>query len=238
MSPSRARLMVAGLLALGVVSAIGGVLRLQSLGAGVPLTAENARFVAAPVPVVLHIGGALLFSLLGAFQFLPQLRNRSRWHRRAGWLSFIGGAVTAVSGIQMTLTYPWPPGDGAAVYVSRLVFGTAMVVSLALSIVFAVRRDIGRHRAWSARAYAIGMGAGTQVLTHLPLVVFLGDLKPGVTARALAMLAGWVINVGVVEWALWRSGRQKLSDRREQGLFRSAAQTGKQYLYGPLALGQ
>jgi hypothetical protein len=33
------------------------------------------------------------------------------------------------------------------------------------------------------RTYAIGMGAGTQVLTHLPWFI-VTDVKPGETARA------------------------------------------------------
>jgi hypothetical protein len=64
------------------------------------------------------------------------------------------------------------------------------------------RRDIPRHRAWMARGYAIGLGAGTQVLTHLPWMLLAG--QPNGLGRALLMLAGWVINLAVVEWALRR----------------------------------
>lgn len=34
----------------------------------------------------------------------------------------------------MTLTHPWPAGDGAALSVLRLVFGSAMVVALVLGV--------------------------------------------------------------------------------------------------------
>jgi hypothetical protein len=53
------------------------------------------------------------------------------------------------------------------------------------------------------RAYAIGMGAGTQVLTHLPWFILVG--KPGESARTALMGAGWVINVVVAEWIIRRS---------------------------------
>jgi hypothetical protein len=53
------------------------------------------------------------------------------------------------------------------------------------------------------RAYAIGMGAGTQVLTHLPWFILM-DGKPGELPRAVMMGAGWVINVVVAEWIIRR----------------------------------
>jgi Predicted membrane protein (DUF2306) len=52
------------------------------------------------------------------------------------------------------------------------------------------------------RAYAIGLGAGTQVVTHLPWFVFVG--KPDESTRAMLMGAGWVINLAVAEWIIRR----------------------------------
>jgi hypothetical protein len=53
------------------------------------------------------------------------------------------------------------------------------------------------------RAYAIGLGAGTQVLTHLPWFL-LAEGKPGEGPRAVMMGAGWLINVIVAEWIIRR----------------------------------
>jgi hypothetical protein len=55
------------------------------------------------------------------------------------------------------------------------------------------------------RAYAIGMGAGTQVLTHLPWFILIGDT--GVASRAVLMGAGWGINLIVAEIAIRRHVR-------------------------------
>ena len=54
------------------------------------------------------------------------------------------------------------------------------------------------------RAYALGMGAGTQVLTHLPWFLLVG--KPGELARATLMAAGWMINILVAERVIRRAG--------------------------------
>jgi hypothetical protein len=94
--------------------------------------------------------------------------------------------------------YPWPPGDGEVVYIERLVFGSAMIMSIVLAIQAIRRRDFTSHGAWMMRGYAIGLGAGTQVLTHLPWFMLV-DGKPGELPRAFMMGAGWVINIVVVE---------------------------------------
>jgi hypothetical protein len=99
--------------------------------------------------------------------------------------------------------YPWPEGDGQAVYLERLVVGSAMVVSIVLALYAIRRRDFASHGAWMTRAYAIGLGAGTQVLTHLPWFVLVGT-KPGELPRALLMGAGWAINVVMAEWFIRR----------------------------------
>jgi hypothetical protein len=53
----------------------------------------------------------------------------------------------------------------------------------------------------TAYAYAIRLGAGTQVLTHLPWFLLVGG-KPGELPRAVMMGAGWAINVVVAEWII------------------------------------
>ena len=69
------------------------------------------------------------------------------------------------------------------------------------------RRDFTSHGAWMTRAYAIGLGAGTQVLTHIPWFVLAGT-RPGELPRAVMMGAGWAINVVVAEWII-RRGRAR-----------------------------
>ncbi|MDX1522618.1 MAG: DUF2306 domain-containing protein, partial [Anaerolineae bacterium] len=55
-------------------------------------------------------------------------------------------------------------------------------------------------RAWMMRAYAIGLGAGMQVLTLLVGELIVGP--PGEFSRALLMGAAWVINLAVAEWVI------------------------------------
>jgi uncharacterized membrane protein len=196
-------LVPAGLIFLSLVPAVAGTARLASLASSGTITAENARFFARPLPVVLHILSVIPFSILGALQFSTGFRRRRRnWHRTAGKFLVVFGLVAALTGLWMAHFYPWPAGDGQALYVQRLIFGSAMVVSIAIAIDAIRRRDFASHGAWMTRGYAIGLGAGTQVLTHLPWFILFG--KPGETSRAVMMGAGWVINVVVAEWVIRR----------------------------------
>jgi uncharacterized membrane protein len=214
------------LLLLSLVPAVAGTARLAQLASGAH-TAQNARFFAQPLPVVLHILSVIPYSIVGAFQFSPGFRRRNRrWHRIAGRVLGMCGLVAALTGLWMAHFYPWPQGDGIGLYVERLVFGTAMVASLVLGVQAAMRRDFVSHGAWMTRAYAIGLGAGTQVLTHLPWFIFVG--KPGETARTVLMGAGWVINVIVAEWII-RRGRSRA--RSIRGIARRA---GSEASHSPL----
>jgi uncharacterized membrane protein len=193
------------LILLSLVPAVAGTARLAELAGGAEVTAANARFFARPLPVVLHILAVVPFSILGALQFAPAFRRRRRgWHRAAGRVLAACGLVAALTGLWMAHFYPWPAGDGEALYVLRLVFGSAMAASIVLAVDAVRRRDFAAHGAWMTRGYAIGLGAGTQVLTHLPWFI-LADGTPGESSRAVMMGAGWVINLAVAEWAIQKA---------------------------------
>jgi uncharacterized membrane protein len=189
------------LILLSLVPAVFGTARLVELARGAEITPANARFFATPLPVVLHILVVIPYGIVGAFQFAPGFRRRRRgWHRAAGRVLAVFGLAAALTGLWMAHFYPWPEGDGELLYGIRLVFGAAMVASIVLALRAVRRRDFASHGAWMMRGYAIGLGAGTQVLTHLPWFMLVG--KPGESSRAVLMGAGWVINLVVAEWII------------------------------------
>ncbi|NPC75105.1 DUF2306 domain-containing protein [Corallococcus exiguus] len=197
------RLVPVALVALSLVPILAGAARLAELAGGAELTPHNARFFASPLPVVLHVLSASVYCVLGAFQFAPDFRRRRPgWHRVAGRLLVACGLVAGLSGLWMTLRYPRAEGDGELLDGLRILFGSAMVLSLALGLSAILRRDVGGHRAWSIRGYAIGLGAGTQVLVSVPWFLIVGT--PDEFARALLLGAGWVINLAVAERVIRR----------------------------------
>ncbi|MEZ4678272.1 MAG: DUF2306 domain-containing protein [Caldilineaceae bacterium] len=151
-----------GLILLSVIPLAGGLFRLTQLADGAAITPANARFFASPVPVIVHIVSVSLYALLGAFQFVPRLRQRrNRWHRIAGRIVIPCGLAAALSGLWMTLFYPWPVGDGLLLYGLRLLFGSAMLLAILLGVDAIRRRDYAGHGDWMLRGYAIGMGGHT-----------------------------------------------------------------------------
>ncbi|MBL8163624.1 MAG: DUF2306 domain-containing protein [Anaerolineae bacterium] len=195
-----------GLLLLAIIPVLAGAVRVGQLTVGAettPVTPENARFFASPLPVILHVVGASLYALLGAFQFAPGFRLRfPRWHRRAGWLLVPSGLAASLSGLWMAQFYPWPVHDGKVLYAMRLLFGSVMTVALIMALVAIRRRKFDQHGAWMTRAYAIGMGAGTQVLTQIAWMLLVGT--SGEFARNIVMGSGWLINIAAAEWVIHR----------------------------------
>jgi len=221
---TRDRLIPAGLILLGLIPAIAGSVRLSEMAAGAAITPANARFFDSPLPVLIHIPAAIIFSMLGALQFAPSFRKRYRtWHRLSGALLIPASLVVAITGLWMTQFYAWPAGDGVIVYVERLIAGVAMLAATVLSINAIRRRKFQEHGEWMTRAFAIGLGAGTQVLTHLPWFL-LANLTPGELPRGVMMGAGWLINVVVAELII-RRGRLRHAVMRETTLRTSGATT-------------
>ena len=197
-------LIPAGLIALSIIPIAGGTFRLVQLGGGAELTPDSARFVAAPLSVVWHIVSSVIFCVLGAFQFAPGFRRRHpNWHRAAGRVLVPCGLVTALTGLWMTVFYPLPPAlQGNLLWGFRILIGTTMMFGISWGLFKILRRDYASHGAWMIRSYAIGQGAGTQVLTVLPWALFFG--MPGGLTRDLLMIAGWIINLAVAEWIIRR----------------------------------
>lgn len=190
------------LLALGAIPCAAGLARLATLAGHAAMPGDGARFLAAPLPITLHILGAVVFCLLGALQFSTNLRQRHpQWHKRCGRLVAAGGVVAALSGIWMTLVYAIPVAlQGELLLLVRLVAGTALLAAIVLAVVAAMRGDTARHRAWMIRAYALGLGAGTQVLMLLPWMLLVG--APGTLQRDVLMSLAWLLNLCIAEWLI------------------------------------
>jgi uncharacterized membrane protein len=194
----------AALIALVTIPVIAGVLRLVELSGGAARLPVNPRFDASPIPVVVHIVSAIVFATVGAFQFVPRLRRRRAWHRRAGRVVVVAGLGVALSALWLNQFFPRAHAARDIVYPLRWVFGVALVVTLVLGFRAARRRNFPRHRVWMIRSFAIALVAGTQVFTLWfgGAIFGTGDL-----AQALMIVGAWAINLAVAEWAIRRPAR-------------------------------
>ena len=185
------------LVALSLVPVVAGALRVTDVATSSTFMPEDAHHPSVPVALVVHIVSAVVYSLVGAFQFSAGLRRRRpRWHRAAGRVLVPMGLAVAGSALWMTLGYPREVHTGPLLFWSRLVFGTGMILCLVLGLRAILRKDVPMHRAWMIRAYALGLGAGTQVVTiGLGQAVF--GTSTAVTDTVTAV--GWAINLTLAE---------------------------------------
>jgi uncharacterized membrane protein len=197
----------AALVALSAIPLTAGTLRLVQLAGGPAVMPADDRFGTFPVALVVHILGAAVYAVLGVLQLVPRFRRHHlTWHRRSGRVLAVAGLAVAGSALWMTLVYAPQPGTGDLLYGFRLVFASAMAGCLVLGVSSIRHRDVQSHRAWMIRAYAIGLGAGTQVFTE----GFGGALfGTGEVRGDLAKGAAWVINLAVAEWAIRRPARRR-----------------------------
>lgn len=202
-------ILVVVLLILNIVPIISGIARVWGIQV---LTPENARFVAAPVVTGLHIVSSSVFGLVGIGQFIDRFRRTNRnWHRRAGRVLVATGLVSALSGLWMTGAFPHAKGGSALLDTFRFLFGIAMTLCLLVGVFWARKRNFPRHQAWMMRGYAIGMGAGTQVVLFIPWVMLMAP--PDAYARALILGVGWTLNLLLVECWVYSSKRRRSQPR-------------------------
>jgi hypothetical protein len=188
---------------------IAGAFRLEQLLGMSDMLPANPRFAPMPLPVILHIVSATAFAMLGPLQFAAGFRRRwPVWHRVAGRLLVVCGLLVASTGLWMTLFYSPADGTGALLFLSRIVFGSSMFLSIVTGLAVILRRDVQGHRAWMARGYAIGLGAATQMLVLMVAGIEAG--QPNELTHDSLMALSWVINLAVAEWAI----RERRAPRR------------------------
>ena len=197
-----------GLILLSAIPLTAGALRLVQVAGGPKLFPEDPRFDAFPVVLLVHIVGSAVFAFVGALQFVRRFRRRpARWHRRAGRVLVVAGLLVVASALWLTLFYDAQPGSGRILYLFRLAVAPAMAACLVLGFTAIRRRDIASHRAWMIRAYALGLGAGTQIFTEgfgqaiFGEHVVAGDLEKGVA---------WLVNLAIAEWVIRRPAVRRM----------------------------
>ncbi len=192
---------IAGLLVLSAVPMLAGISRVLSLSTGAFKLDGHERFAADPWVAALHMIGATAFATLGAFQFVPSLR-RGAWHRLTGRVLSVLGITAAIAGTSMALRWSPKAFDSPALNAIRTVVAIAMITFIVLGVIAARRRQFEAHGAWMLRAYALFLGAGTQVFTagFTALPFMQPYMSEGLAT--VSMAAGWLINALVAEWIL------------------------------------
>lgn len=199
-------LIIIGLLLLSFVPSAGGTFRIIEMNMDSSFLPENLRFEEAPLPFSFHIISSVLFCILGIFQFPPTIRRvYPRWHRFSGRVFVLAGILASITGLWMTHFYNFSQQlQGDLLYMVRIIVGLSLIASILWSVSCAIKKDFISHKAWMIRAYALGQGAGMQVLTGISWSIFAQQDATGFI-RDLIMIASWVINLIIAEYIIHRS---------------------------------
>ena len=213
-TPARKRragwLLPAGLIAFGLVPILANALRRVAIAAGA--AGSSAGDGGMSLAVILHVVGATVFVVLGALQFSAGFRRRRpSWHRIAGRLAILAALLAAASGLWLAFA---TLADYAPLRVRvRLLAAAGLALCITLGFRAIRQRRLPHHRAWMIRAFAIGLGAATQVFT-----LGFGEGIFGKSAVSIALLngAGWAINLAVAEWIIRRTPRRVVRSAADQ----------------------
>jgi hypothetical protein len=209
-------LLPAGLITFGLLPVLANALRRAALALGAAGSAPGEAG-GMPLPAALHVVGATVFVVLGAVQFSTSFRRRRpRWHRIAGRVAILAALLAAGSGLWLAFTTL--PDSSLLLFFFRLLAAAGLALSIILGFRAIRQRRLPQHRAWMIRAFAVGLGAATQVFT-----LGFGEAIFGRTELSIAVLngAGWAINLAVAEWLIRRTSRRVAHRSTDQAAVRS-----------------
>lgn len=194
---------------LGSIAILSAIYRIfitsNALVTGLP-TADPAdmTYVKHYLLAAVHIIPGTIFMLLGPLQFITSIRTRwPKIHRWSGWAFITAGLVTAITAITVNLVFP--PVGGLFKSLAVYIFSTYQIVALLIALQAILHRNIKRHRAWMIRSFAIGLSVSTMRLFFVPVYFMYG--LPNDFTIGLGMWVGFVLNILVAEFILWREPR-------------------------------
>lgn len=196
------------ILVIGMVPAVPGIFSIiaiiQNAQPGHPLAElVQPRYLTAPLPILVHIFGGIVFYAIAPLQFIGNLRVRCpRFHRMAGRIAFVGGFVYALTALPLLLDLP--PGPHALKYWGLGFSGISVAICLSLSLWHAIKRNISAHQLWIYRAIAIGLAGATRAVLDILALTILGELLP--IHEGIIMWLGLSINLVLLE-CIWRKNR-------------------------------
>lgn len=164
------------------------------------------------VLLVGHIVTAAIALMLGPLQFVPAIRARRRVHRAIGRGYLLAGVLpSGLTGVPVAIMST----NGPVTQIGLLIPAVAWLVTGALALRAARRRDFAAHRAWMMRNYALTFLAVTsRVVVPLMLLAqfpFIDRLYGGSVAAAVdatipvGQWLGWIINLLVAEVLIRRT---------------------------------
>jgi uncharacterized membrane protein len=127
------------------------------------------RYLEHPIVTAVHILSGILFISLAPLQFVKRVRiKRLGLHRQLGRVLVTCALISGTYGLIATVAFPG--FGGLASEASAWFFGPIFLFAVLRAFWCARNRKIIQHREWMIRAFALGLGVGTQRLILIILM--------------------------------------------------------------------
>lgn len=156
------------------------------------ITNRNTMFL-------LHVSAAPVALAIGAFQFMPKLRNNFKALHR--WMGRVYGVAILVGGIG-GLGIGIKAIGGPLASVGFTALALAWMGTTAMAIYYAMNRKLDLHRRWMYRSFALTL-AGVTLRLQLPF--FLSSGVSYENASVWLAYTCWIPNLLVAEYLLSRN---------------------------------
>jgi uncharacterized membrane protein len=150
--------------------------------------ALDATFLRKPWLTLSHLAGAFAFAVLAPVQFSRRVRSRyPGYHRLAGRITAVAGAVVGFSALALSLRHPIGGANEAA---ASMLFGLLFLFALGRGVAHARRGESAAHREWMVRAFAIALAVAT--VRPIIGVFFATSRLTGLTPQEFFGTALWI----------------------------------------------
>lgn len=131
------------------------------------------RYLEHPIVTALHMLSGILFISLAPLQFVKRFRiKRLGLHRQLGRVLVCCALASGTYGLISTIVLPafgGLPSEAAAWF-----FGPLFLFAILRAFWCARNKKITQHRQWMIRAFALGLGVGTQRIILIILMISTG----------------------------------------------------------------
>src|SRR5262245_5584886 len=161
-------------------------------------------FARYPTLTLIHILPALLFVVLGLFQFNQRFRQRHlQWHRWTGRVLVVCGVI--VGGSALLMSFGMPAIGGVNQAAATTLFALFFLFALGKAFRHIRQREIALHREWMILAFSTGLAVAT--IRPIVAVFFATSRFSGLTPYEFfgaAFWFGFVLHLVAAEaWIQW-----------------------------------
>ncbi|RDL42898.1 hypothetical protein DN730_17025 [Marinomonas piezotolerans] len=154
-----------------------------------------------------HISSSFIFMWLMLLQCVFMTAHKKIIiHKIIGFFSIASGYVITITALILTDNVTTNPFDSVLLEYIRFGISLLMIFFLTRAVVSICYRRYGTHWQSMLRCYALAMGAGTQIITHIPWFIMPSLLNE--TTRTISMLSAWAINLVIAELVIRNLSKQ------------------------------